>query len=259
MSESASSRLQRREPPAFRTLAVSAFSPLSPHMMRVTLGGAELAGFEAPAPAASVRLLLPSRGADDLVMPVWNGNEFLLPDGSRPLLRTFTPRRFDPEALELDVDIVLHEGGAASVWVETARVGSPVAISGPGRGYRVDPAAPAFLLAGDETALPAIGQLLEAIDDATPVRVLAEIGHSDARLDLPPHPEAEVEWLERPSTKPPGARLAEAVMAATIEPGTQVWVAGEAGSLVAIRKHLSDGLGLDRSHVTIRGYWKHGR
>ena len=35
-------------------------------------------------------------------MPAWNGNEFLLPDGRRPAIRTFTPRRVDPDALELD-------------------------------------------------------------------------------------------------------------------------------------------------------------
>ena len=258
MSSSVPSR-RRREPPVFRTLAVRALSPLSPFMMRVTLGGADLEGFEMPKPAASVRLLLPSKGADDLVKPVWNGNEFLLPDGERPVLRTFTPRRFDPEALELDIDIVLHEGGAASAWVEAARVGSPVAVSGPGRGYQIDSAAPGFFLAGDETALPAIGQLLEEIDNAIPVGAVVEIAHPEARLDLPDHAAAEVSWVERAPGDRPGAALARAVIGAEIAPGTRVWVAGEAGSLVAIRKHLSDELGLERSHLTIRGYWKHGR
>ncbi len=259
MSSSDRPNRTRRQPPAFRTLEVSELTPLSPYMMRVTLVGAELGGFPAPEPAASVRLLFPSQGADDLVMPIWNGNEFLLPNGQRPVLRTFTPRRFDPRALELDVDIVLHDGGAASAWVEAARVGSPVAMSGPGRGYRVDSAAPAFLLAGDETALPAIGQLLEEIDDSVPVDVLAEVGHPDACLDLPAHPAAHVDWFVLPPGEAPGTALAEAVTGADIEPDTHVWVAGEAGSLVAIRRHLFDELGFERSLVTIRGYWKHGR
>jgi NADPH-dependent ferric siderophore reductase len=228
-------------------------------MVRVTLTGAGLQGFEIDEPAGSVRLLLPSGGSDDLVIPDWNGNEFLLPGGERPLLRTFTPRRFDPDALELDIDIVLHDGGAASAWVKSAQPGDPVAVSGPGRGYRIDPRARSFFLAGDETALPAIAQLLEEIDEAIPVRVIIEIAHPTARLALPAHPRVDIEWLERSPGGEPGTALVAAIASAAIEPGTRVWVAGEAGSLVAIRTHLLDELGLDRSQVTVRGYWKHGR
>src|SRR5204862_4719909 len=92
-----------------------------------------------------------------------------LPDGRRPAIRTFTPRRLEPEALELDLEIVLHGDGVASRWAEAARPGDPAAVSGPGRGYAVDRDAPAFLLAGDETAIPAISQLLRALPAETPV------------------------------------------------------------------------------------------
>ena len=223
-------------------------------MVRVRLSGPELDGFEPPQPAASVRLLFPSDGA--LPTPEWNGNEFLLPGGYRPIIRTFTPRRFDPEALELDVDIVLHPGGAASAWVEEAGPGDELGVSGPGRGYRVDPDAAAFFLAGDETALPAIGQLLEEIDDGVPVRVFVEVVHPDARIDLTGHAGAEIDWLDRPTGSPPGSALVEAVTSADLDPGTKVWVAGEAGSLVPIRKHLFEDLNLPRSEATVRGYWK---
>ena len=144
----------RREPPAFRTLEVVRRETLSPRLVRVVLGGDALAGMTLDLPAASVRLLLPPRGRTDLVMPVWNGNEFLLPDGSRPAIRTLTPRRLEPRAPELDVDVVVHEGGVLSAWASEAVPGSGVAVSGPGRGYEIDPDAPGYLLAGDETALP---------------------------------------------------------------------------------------------------------
>ena len=62
-------------------------------------------------PAASVRLLLPPPGSTDLVMPAWNGNEFLFPDGTRPAIRTLTPLRLDPETHTLDLEIVVHQGG----------------------------------------------------------------------------------------------------------------------------------------------------
>lgn len=173
----------RREPPRFRRVAVRRAEALSARLLRVTLAGDELAGLVVDQPAASVRLLLPSPGASDLVMPVWNGNEFRLADGRRPVLRTFTPRHVDAAAQELDVDVVLHGGGAAEAWATSARPGDPVAVSGPGRGYDLDPEAPALLLAGDETALPAIAQLLEHVPAGLPVQVHVEVARPDARLD----------------------------------------------------------------------------
>ena len=91
--------------------------------MRLVLGGSALSGFALPEPAASVRLLLPAPGSNELVMPMWNGNEFLLADGSRPAIRTLTPRRFDENELELDVEVVLHGTGIASQWAERGTTG----------------------------------------------------------------------------------------------------------------------------------------
>ncbi len=149
-------------------------------MVRVTLTGAQLEGLTVEQPAASVRLLFPTRATNEVVVPTWRGNEFLLPDGRRPLIRTVTPRRVDPERLELDLEIVLHGTGVASQWAEAAEPGYLAAISGPGRGYTVDRSAPAFLLAGDETAIPAISQLLEVLPVPTPVQVHIEVAHPDA-------------------------------------------------------------------------------
>lgn len=227
-------------------------------MRRVTLAGSELEGFTVDQPAASVRLLLPAEGRE-LVMPTWNGNEFLLPDGRRPAIRTFTPRRVDPEGLEIDLDIVLHGPGVASQWAEVAEPGDPAALSGPGRGYAIDADAPAFLLAGDETAIPAISQLLEVLPADTPVQVHIEVAAPDARLAVPDHPGATVAWSDLPPGAPPGEALVAAVVGADITPGTRVWVAGEAAAVQRIRRHLFNERGLPRAQATVRGYWKHGR
>src|SRR5207249_7958045 len=96
----------RREPPAFRRVAVRGVERRSPRLLRVTLAGADLAGLTVDHPAASVRWLIPAPGAEDLVIPSWNGNEFLLTGGRRPTIRTLTPRRVDTESLELDVEVV---------------------------------------------------------------------------------------------------------------------------------------------------------
>jgi len=249
----------RRQPPPFRAVEVSGVERLSPRMVRVRLGGPELAGFGVDQPAASVRLLLPSAPAQELEIPRWNGNEFLLADGRRPALRTFTPRRLDTDALVLDLDIVIHGHGVASEWAESASTGDRVAVSGPGRGYTIDEQAPAFLLGGDETAIPAISQLLEALPADRPVHVHVEIADVGARIPLPEHPAALIEWHHLGPGAPPGGALVAAVGSVELVPDTGVWVAGEAAAMQRIRRYLLEDLGLPRSRTTVRGYWKHGR
>ena len=249
----------RREPPRFRRVAVRRIERLTPRMARVTLAGPELEGLAVEQPAASVRLLLPERGADELVMPGWNGNEFLLPNGRRPAIRTFTPRRVDAEMLELDLEIVLHGDGVASGWAEATRAGAQAAISGPGRGYVIEREAPAFLVAGDETAIPAMGQLLEALPTSALVQVYVEVARPDARLDLPAHPHATIEWRDLPAGAPPGEALVAAVTGADLVPGARVWVAGEAAAVQRIRRHLFGERGMARTQATVRGYWRRGR
>ncbi|HZT65306.1 MAG TPA: siderophore-interacting protein [Acidimicrobiales bacterium] len=233
---------------------------LSPRMVRVTLGGEGLQGFPTPQPAASVRVLLPEAGEHDPELPTWTGNEFRRADGRRPTIRTFTPRRLDGAALLLDVDVVVHgEEGAASRWARSAEAGSAVALSGPGRGYQIDPEARAFVLIGDETALPAIGQLLEAIPPDRSVRAVVELASPEARLDAPPYRGSDVDWMVRPDHDPPGDRLFEAAAATEVAPDTRLWVAGEAAAVQRVRRLLFHDRQVPRHQATVRGYWKHGR
>jgi NADPH-dependent ferric siderophore reductase len=250
----------RIEPPRFRRVRVRRSERRTPRLVGVTLAGDELEGFAVDRPAASVRLLLPSPSSGGgLVMPEWNGNEFLLPDGNRPVLRTFTPRRVDTSSRELDIEIVDHGHGVASEWARAAREGDEAAVSGPGRGYEVDAQASAFVLAGDETALPAIDQLLEVLPRGVPVQVHVEIADQSARLDLATSDGVEVTWHQLPAGARPGDALVDAVRSATIAPEARVWVAGEAAAVQRIRKHLFEDRGMSRSQATVRGYWKHGR
>lgn len=249
----------RREPPPFRLVEVRRVARRSPWMLRLTVGGADLAGLDPGLPAASVRLLVPSPGAVDLVVPTWTGNEFLLPDGHRPVIRTYTPLGFDSEALELDLDVVLHDTGAVAAWAEAAAPGTPAALSGTGRGYSIDPGARSFLLAGDETALPAIGQLLPLLPGGATVQVVVEVAHPDARIELAGHPAAHILWVDLPPGAAPGDALVEAVTRTDVAPDTHVWVAGEAAAVHRIRRHLADNRRVPRRQAHVRGYWKHGR
>ena len=154
---------------------------------------------------------------------------------------------------------MVHGNGAASEWAATATPGDLAAISGPGRGYTIDRAAPLFLLAGDETAIPAIAQLLELLPTETPVRVHVEVAHPDARIALPEHPRASVTWHDLPSDAPPGDTLVHAVQREDLDAEVRVWAAGEAAAVQRIRRHLFGDRGLARTQAVVRGYWKHGR
>jgi NADPH-dependent ferric siderophore reductase len=247
----------RRAPPPLRRARVTATSARTPRLQRVTLAGPELIGLPPADPAASVRLLLPHHGA--LVLPEWTGNEFRHADGSRPHLRTLTPLRIDDERGEVDVEIVLHGDGPMAAWAASAAVGDEVAVSGTGRGYPIPAEASDLLVAGDESARPAVSTILAALPAAARVQVILEVAHPDAELDLRAPAGASVTWVESLVGAPPGDALARGVEAATIGPSTRVWVAGEAASVQRIRRHLFEDRGLPRSQCTVRGYWKHGR
>src|SRR5262249_39984262 len=148
---------------------------------------------------------------------------------------------------------------AASGWAAEAAPGLPAAISGPGRGYTVALDAPAFVLGGDETAIPAITQLLDVLPRAAEVHAYIEIAEPDARLALPEHPGPTIAWCDRAKDDAPGDALVAAVQRADIDPKGRVWIAGEAAAVQRIRRHLFEERGLPRTQATVRGYWKHGR
>ncbi len=254
----------------FRRVEVTQIEARSPRLVRVTLTGPELVGFDLGLPAASVRILVPSPGSagaattspastGPVVLPVWNGNEFLDVDGARPAIRTLTPIRFDPAALELDVEIVLHGAGPLATWAASVQPGASVAVAGTGRGYTVERDALDVLLAGDESAVPAIGVLLGALPPDAVVRVVIEVADLAARTELPPHPGTTEQWIVAAAGASPGDALVTAVLAAELGPDVRVWAAGEAAAVWRIRKHLFEGLGLPRSRAVVRGYWKVGR
>ncbi len=236
-------------------MSVAGREELSSRSLRLTFEGPGLSEMPVANPAASVRLLVPQPGAS-LVIPEWDGNEFLLPDGSRPALRTFTPLRHDAGAGRMDLEIVRHAGGAVSTWAETAEPGTSGALSGPGRGFVLGAEVRRFVLLGDETALPAISQLIETTPHDVAIEAHIEIVAADVERPLPEHPSAEVMWHVRGDDQRPAWSLVDVAAFVGVEAGTHVWAAGEAAAMQAIRKHLFDERGLQRSQTTIRGYWK---
>lgn len=254
--------MNRRPPPPFLRAELAAREWLTPRIARMTLVGPDLRGLEVTQPASSVRVLLPDpERPERLEVPRWDRNRFLLRDGSRPLLRTLTPR---PEQLGeglLQVDVVVHGRGAASQWGSSAPLGSRVAVSGPARGYAFDPAATELIVGGDETAFAAVTQIVESVPEAVDVSVLLETPGPDSRPPLPGGPRCSVRWVDA-DVGEPGVALVEAMglaWSAGWSDRSRLWAAGEAAAVQRLRNRLFTELGVPRPQATIRGYWKRGR
>lgn len=120
-----------------RRLEVLRVVDLTPRMRRITLGGPELAGFVSLGTDDHVKLLFPQNAEqaaalETLVLGAGKDN------GPLPEMRDYTPRRYDLDALELDIDFVLHGDGPASTWAEQAKPGQFLHIGGP-RGSMIVP------------------------------------------------------------------------------------------------------------------------
>jgi NADPH-dependent ferric siderophore reductase len=250
----------RREPPPLLPVTVIERVEQTPRMIGLTFEGDGIRDLTAEQPAMSVRLLIPTPGTDTLVTPEWNGNEFLLPDGSRPALRTFTPLNVDNDAGRLEVEIVRHPGGAVSEWAETVQPGDPAAISGPGSGYSYPSGVDTLIVLADETAMPAAIQLAEMAPDRLTARVHVEIVADEARRAAEPPGHHTFDWYVTVPGELPGGRIVDVVRSLdALADGTHIWAAGEASAMQAIRTHLFDRLGLERRRATVRGYWKPAR
>jgi NADPH-dependent ferric siderophore reductase len=226
----------------------------SPRIRRVVLGGGELDQFSWPGAASHLKLILPLPGEHAPALPAPGPEGLVTYDRSRIIMRTYTPRGWDAEAQELTIDIFVHGEGPASVWAAAAQPGDLVAVSRPRAHYNADPNAAWLVLAGDETAVPAIGTILEARAAATPTTVIIECDGDDEDLGLPDGTAAT--FVERTDT--PGEALLRALAGAVPGDDGRVWVAGEARGIRQIRAHLLHDLRLPVTSVVTRGYWRQG-
>ncbi|MHA4816463.1 siderophore-interacting protein [Streptomyces aculeolatus] len=233
---------------------------LTPHMVRVVLGGDELSGFTAGEWTDHyVKLLFPAPGAAYPEPYDLDAIRRDLPRDRWPVMRTYTVRAWDAKARELALDFVVHgEAGVAGPWAQRARPGDVVRFLGPGGAYAPSPAADWHLLAGDESALPAIAASLERVPDGAVAHVLIEVADAAERQPLAAPEGAGVTWLYRDG-RPVGGALVEAVKALEFPPGrAQVFVHGEAGMVKELRRHLRMERQVPREQLSISGYWRVG-
>ena len=292
-------------------LSVHSIERPSPTFARVELGGPELVDFGVDGPLCDqrIKLILPGpAGLPALNAPTWWEEFTALPEETRGAVRTYTVAGVarDGGRTRILVDFVLHAGahGPGSDWALAARVGDELLGVLPHRGQpaggiEFEPGeADRLLLVGDETALPAIEQILRELparDGGRTGAVFVEVPCAEDIRDLPAVDGIEVTWLPRGGRAigapmleavsahlgfaPDTASAAESALASADEllwetptysasgeavaetpgvDGRYAWIAGEAGMVTTLRRHLVGELGMPRRQVAFMGYWRQG-
>ena len=262
MSETTTSRTDRARPARPQAvLSVLRREQLSPHTVRITAGGPgfdELRMNDFTDKYAKILFVDPGLG----LTPPYDlaALRESLPPGRQPVTRTYTLRRADPQGRELTIDFVVHgDEGIAAPWAAHAEPGDLLTMSGAGGAYRPDPASDCHLLAGDESALPAICSALEALPDDERGIAYLETSDPGEYLDAKLPGGVEVVWLHRPHPGSQPRLLADALLAGSWLPGrADVFAHGERESMKAVRAALKSRLG-DGDQLSLSGYWASGR
>lgn len=244
----------------FREVRVAEVERLTTHLVRVVFEGESLQGYASTGPAEHIKVFFPADGQERPVMPVWTDDGPVYQEGvPRPVSRTYTPRRWDPAALRLTVDFLVHGEGVASAWAATATPGQVVVIAGPGGPYPIDQAASHYLLAAESCALPALQTILEALPPMATATAFVEVESAEDELPLESPATLDVTWLHRGTDiDVAGRHIEAAIRSAPLQADERIWVGCEAGVMRDIRRHLLQDRGLPRSRVYTHGYWKRG-
>lgn len=232
----------------------------TPHLIRLVLGGEELAGLPVGEYTDHyIKLVFPPAGVTYPEPIDLTAIRRDYPPEQWPRLRSYTVRSFDAAAGELTVDVVHHgDQGLAGPWAARLRPGDRVLFVGPGGAYAPRPDADWHLLAGDESALPAIAAALERLPANAPAKVFVEVADPADEQPLTSPGAVELTWLHR-GDRPVGEALVAAVRALDFPPGTvHAFVHGEAGFVRELRRLLRVERAVPREWLSISGYWRLG-
>lgn len=224
-----------------RSLEVVKVERLTPHMIRVTLAGPDLAGFASASPDDHIKIFIPGL------------------DGT-PVRRDYTPRKYDSEAGTLVLDFVNHEGGPAAAWARAAKVGDHLDIGGPKGSQIISGNIAHWLLIGDETALPAIGRRVEELSAPSQVTTIVAVpGQEDEQIFKTPA-QHTAHWVHRPLDKADDAQGIVSILAGMdIPERTFVWVGAEARVAKTVRQYLLEKRGIAAQWIKASGYWVKGQ
>ena len=250
-----------KHPLVIRQVAVSSVQKLTSNITRITLSGEELAGFVSSGPTDHVKVFFPDPATGELTAPTMTDTGVSRPDTGVIISRDYTPLGFRSHDghHELDIDFVVHgDDGPASAWAGRAQVGDRLAIAGP-RGSKLLPAgATHVILVADETALPSCSRWIDMLPTSVNVTGFFEVAEAGGEDYFSPEQHARIsaEWFYRTD----GLGQIDPALRAlgSVGDSTFVFLAGEAGMLVSLRRYLRRELGLPKNQVTADGYWRRG-
>ncbi|TSD59264.1 siderophore-interacting protein [Variovorax sp. KBS0712] len=244
----------------FRQLTVKTVQRVTPHLIRITLTGDALQGFTSPGFDDHAKLFFPDVATGQLTLPTAGPDGPVWPEGGRPAMRDYTPRRHDPQANTLEIDFALHDAGPATQWAEQAKPGDIVGVGGPRGSFIVPTEFDWHLLIGDDTALPAISRRLAELPAGARVVVLAEVDSAADEIPLETQAELTLRWVHREGAAPGlSPVLVDTLKAMTLPDGDfHAWVGCESAIAKALRAHLVGERGANPKWVRASGYWRRG-
>ncbi|MFE3186340.1 siderophore-interacting protein [Streptomyces violascens] len=250
-----------RKAPKINEAQVVRTERLTPHMVRLVLGGESLAGFGAGEHTDHyIKILFPVEGVDYPEPFDMERIRAEYPREQWPSTRAYTVRSWDAAAGELTVDFVVHgDEGLAGPWASRVQVGETVRFLGPGGGYAPDAAADWHLLVGDESALPAIAAAMERMPAGAVVHAFVEVSGPEEEQKISTPDGVTVTWLHRGEAAV-GSELVGAVRELEFPAGdVHAFVHGEAGFVKELRRLLRVERNVPRERLSISGYWRLGQ
>lgn len=248
-------------PVRIRRVTVQAVSRPTRHVVRVVLAGDDLEGFQSPAADDHVKVFFPAEGQTEPTLPSLGPDGPTVPEGATPpVMRDYTPLRFDAEARTLELELALHGEGVASRWAERAKPGDVLGLGGPKGSTVVDYAGYAgFLLVGDESSLPSITRRLAELPAGTRATVLVSVeGPEDERALTSPAALA-VTWLHRGSGAPGDPAPYLAALDELPPAPFFTWLQAGEDVVLAVRQHLVEARGVEPAAMIAKAYWKPAR
>ncbi|MBO9666825.1 MAG: siderophore-interacting protein [Bdellovibrio sp.] len=224
-----------------RTLTVKRVEQVAPHMRRITLTGEDLSDFVSLSPDDHVKVFFSEPGVEP------------------PVMRDYTPRRYDKDTQELDLEFYLHGEGPGSQWALQAQVGQSLSVGGP-RGSRIVPYNfDWYLMVGDETSLPSISRRLTELPEGARSVIVVEVENESEKIEFASRGPTDVHWIYRHGEKPGQVeRLKQEIVKISVPSGDYfAWIACEKACAMELKEILLTIKGAKEEWIKATGYWHH--